>query len=182
MVPTLVRALGIKGERLMVGTNDNKDSTYLFGAMNVVDGVLTTRQLPLPRRKGQRVGAIKTKLLQATFVKHLDAIARRYPSSQHPRVITIVDNAPWHGGQPVRDALRRHKHLELYRLPSYSPQLNPIERFWKLLRRRATHNRHFEQLPTLRRSISRSIQYYQTMRHRTVTLVANPFGTESLVT
>ena len=31
-------------------------------------------------------------------------------------------------------------------LPSYSPELNPIERVWKLTRRRCVHNRYF---PTL---------------------------------
>jgi transposase len=28
-------------------------------------------------------------------------------------------------------------------LPPYSPELNPIERVWKLTRRLATHNRYF---------------------------------------
>ena len=31
-------------------------------------------------------------------------------------------------------------------LPPYSPDLNPIERVWKLTRRMATHNRYFENL------------------------------------
>jgi transposase len=37
--------------------------------------------------------------------------------------------------------------------PSYSPQLNPIERFWKKLRRRATHNRLFDTLADLKKSV-----------------------------
>jgi transposase len=31
-------------------------------------------------------------------------------------------------------------------LPPYSPELNPIERVWKLTRRMATHNRYFEKI------------------------------------
>ncbi len=31
-------------------------------------------------------------------------------------------------------------------LPSYSPDLNPIERVWKLTRRLCTHNRYFSTL------------------------------------
>jgi transposase len=31
-------------------------------------------------------------------------------------------------------------------LPPYSPELNPIERVWKLTRRRCLHNRYFSQL------------------------------------
>jgi transposase len=31
-------------------------------------------------------------------------------------------------------------------LPPYSPELNPIERVWKLTRRNCLHNRYFAQL------------------------------------
>ena len=31
-------------------------------------------------------------------------------------------------------------------LPPYSPELNPIERVWKLTRRRCLHNRYFARL------------------------------------
>jgi len=34
-------------------------------------------------------------------------------------------------------------------LPPYSPQLNPIERVWKLLRKLWLHNRHFPTLDEL---------------------------------
>ncbi len=55
---------------------------------------------------------------------------------------------------------------------NYSPQLNVIERFWKLLRRRATHNRLFETMADLRRSLRASLCYYQTVRVRVRSLVA----------
>ena len=56
-------------------------------------------------------------------------------------------------------------------MPSYSPQLNVIERFWKLLRRRATHNRYFDGLADLKRSIRASLCYFQTVRGRIGTLI-----------
>lgn len=62
-------------------------------------------------------------------------------------------------------------HLELKRLPSYSPKLNPIERFWKVLRRRATHNRLFDTLADLKQSIRNSLRYFQTMRERVKRLI-----------
>jgi len=34
-------------------------------------------------------------------------------------------------------------------LPPYSPELNPIERVWKLTRRLATHNRYFAHVEEL---------------------------------
>jgi transposase len=67
--------------------------------------------------------------------------------------------------------LADNPHLELYRLPSYSPKLNPIERFWKLLRRRATHNRLFETLVELKASVRNSLRYFQTVRGRVKQLI-----------
>jgi transposase len=41
----------------------------------------------------------------------------------------------------------KHAHrLALDFFPPYSPELNPIERVWKLTRRRCLHNRYFENL------------------------------------
>jgi transposase len=37
-------------------------------------------------------------------------------------------------------------HFALDFLPAYSPELNPIERVWKLTRRRCLHNRYFDHL------------------------------------
>jgi transposase len=83
----------------------------------------------------------------------------------------LIDNAPWHAGKAVDEALAENPHLKFKRLPSYSPQLNPIERFWKMLRRRATHNRLFDSLADLKGSIRNSLCYFQTMRARVKTLL-----------
>jgi hypothetical protein len=111
--------------------------------------------------------------LQRAFAAHLRRLDCRYPPDEHPRVVVLIDNAPWHAGEPIRQALAEHPQLELKRLPSYSPQLNVIERFWKLLRRRATHNRLFDTLADLKRSIRASLCYFQTLRQRVRTLIAH---------
>ncbi|WP_390637559.1 transposase [Limnoglobus roseus] len=66
-------------------------------------------------------------------------------------MVLVIDNAPWHRGQAIDAALADHPHLAFYRLPSYSPSLNPVEQFWKKLRRRATHNRLFDTPADLKR-------------------------------
>jgi len=43
----------------------------------------------------------------------------------------------------IGEMLGAFPQLELYPLPSYSPQLQMIERFWKVLRWRASPNRLF---------------------------------------
>src|SRR5262249_50964506 len=103
---------------------------------------------------------------------HLRHVGRVYPRERHPRVVLLIDNAPWHRGQPIAAALRDNPHLEFKRLPSYSPQLNPIERFWKRLRRRATHSRLFDTLAGLKASLRANLCYFQTMRHQVKSIIA----------
>ena len=173
MVPTLCRTLGVKGHRPVVGTWDCKHLLYVFASVNVTTSRLHTATVECPAGLYRRTGVSKARRLQRAFAEHLRKLGRRYPQAQYPRVVVVIDNAPWHAGEPVAEALADNPHVELKRLPSYSPQLNVIERFWKLLRRRATHNRLFETLADLKRSVRASLSYFQTVRQRIQTLVAN---------
>jgi transposase len=59
-------------------------------------------------------------------------------------VILIQDNAPYHTSGKVQDFLQAHKdRLAVYQLPTYSPELNPIERVWKKAKKEGTHLRYF---------------------------------------
>ena len=173
MVPTLCRTLGVKGHRPVVGSWDCKDMLYVFASVNVVTSTLYTKTVGCRTGLYRRTGESKTRRLQRTFAEHLRQIAGRYPAQKYPRVVLIIDNAPWHRGEVVTAVLAEYPHLELKRLPSYSPQLNVIERFWKLLRRRATHNRLFDTLADLKRSIHSSLRYFQTVRSRIQSLIAD---------
>jgi transposase len=175
MVPTLGATLGLKGHRPTVGTRDCKDLLYTFAVVNVVTASLHSNLLESPARAKQKTGKSKVRRMQEAFAAHLRHVARLYPADKHKRVVLIIDNAPWHRGQSIDEALADHTHLEFKRLPSYSPQLNVIERFWKLLRRRATHNRLFESLAGLKASIRASLCYFQTVRAKVRGLVAKSY-------
>src|SRR5947209_18531568 len=173
MVPMLCRTLGVKGHRPVVGTWDNKHLLDVFASVNVITSSLHTDTVASRTGLYRHTGESKTRRLQRTFASHLRRLGRRYPQAPFPQVVILIDNAPWHGGVPIRQVLAEYPQLELKRLPSYSPQLNVIERFWKLLRRRATHNRLFDTLADLKRSIRASLCYFQTVRQRIQTLIAN---------
>ena len=175
MVPTLGATLGVKGHRPTVGTRDCKDLLYVFAVVNVVTASLHSNTPESPARAKQATGKSKTRRLQEAFAAHLRHVGRLYPAERHKRVVLIIDNAPWHRGGPIDEALAECPHLEFYRLPSYSPHLNVIERFWKLLRRRASHNRLFEGLGDLKRSLRASLCYFQTVRSRVASLVEKSF-------
>jgi len=171
MVPTLQATLGVKGHRPVVGTRDGKDVLYVFAVMNLLSGAVHANTLESLQAQNRKSGDSKTRRMQRAFAAHLRHVGRAYPKDQFPRVLLLIDNAPWHRGGPVAEALADNPHLELYRLPSYSPQLNPIERFWKVLRRRATHNRLFDTIADLKRSVRASLSYFQTVRQRVLTLI-----------
>jgi transposase len=60
------------------------------------------------------------------------------------KMVVILDNARYHHAS-LHEAWRQEVggHFRLHFLPPYSPELNPIERVWKLIRRRCLHNRYF---------------------------------------
>jgi transposase len=176
MVPTLTATLGVKGHRPTVGTRDCKDLLYVFAVINVLTAAVHANLVESPARAKQTTGQSKTRRMQEAFAAHLRHVAGIYPADRHQRVVLIIDNAPWHRGGPIDEALAEYAHLEFYRLPSYSPHLNVIERFWKLLRRRASHNRLFEFLGDLKRSLRASLCYFQTVRGRIKSLVAGCYA------
>ena len=178
LVPTLRATLGVKGYRPTVGTWDNKDQVYCFAALNVVTGQLTTRLLEQPARSKAKTGLSQQQRLQGAFAAHLRDIAWAYPASQYPEVVITIDHAPWHRGTLMTQVLAAYPHLRVKRLPSDSPQLNVIERFWRVLRRRATHNRLFANMAAVRVTLRNNICYFQTMRQKVLSLIESPRKTK----
>jgi putative transposase len=58
------------------------------------------------------------------------------------KLYMVLDNVRFHHAKRLKPILERYKHkIELIFLPPYSPDLNPIERVWWLMRKTVTHNR-----------------------------------------
>jgi len=168
LLPTLRPTLGVTGHRPLVGNLACHDVLYVFGALNEVTGRLTTAIVERPRTATTRS---PQRYLQAAFARHLRDIARAYPAAQSLRVVVVLDKASWHRGAWVPAGLKAFPPLELSPLPSYSPQLQVIERFWKVLRRRATHNRLFPTMAQLKRTVRNNLCYYQTLKHRVLSVI-----------
>ena len=171
MVPTLAATLGVKGHRPVVGTRDCKDVLYVFAVLNLLSGALHANTLESLQAANRKSEDSKTRRMQRAFADHLRHVGRMYPQEKYKRVVLTIDNAPWHRGPLINEALAENPHLEFYRLPSYSPNLNVIERFWKKLRRRATHNRLFDTIADLKASIRASLCYFQTVRTKLLSLI-----------
>jgi transposase len=70
------------------------------------------------------------------FIKGLVELTReRHQAGK--RIVLVLDNASWH---KVKSLPR--EHIELMFLPAYSPDFNPIENLWKLVKQVWFNNHH----------------------------------------
>jgi transposase len=123
-----------------------RKSISLFGAVNTKDGRLLT-QLE------KKFNAMTLKGFLTVLLRH-----RR----KERKIVVFLDNAKYHHAKSLRPFLRQHRNkLALEFLPAYSPELNPIERVWKLTRKLCTHNTYFEKLDTLIEAVSKQTMLWK---------------------
>jgi hypothetical protein len=66
------------------------------------------------------------------------------------KVVVLSDNARYHHAKLHKEYREKWTgKFELEFLPPYSPDLNPIERVWKLTRRCCTHNQYFPDIKSI---------------------------------
>ena len=111
----------IKGERPPGLCDKRFDSAYIFAAVRPSTGEDFALVLPW--------------VSSAAMSAFLAGFAKAVPSDTH--VVMVLDQAGWHGAKDlvVPDC------LTLVPLPSYSPELNPVERIWLYLRERYLSHR-----------------------------------------
>ena len=124
---SLIRMWAPRGQQPHVLSASTRQKVGFFGALNLKTGCLLTKEAST--FNAETFGDFLHYLLQHTEGKiHL-----------------ILDNVSWHKAQDLRDFfIQNQDHLVRVFLPPYSPELNPIERVWRITRRQVTHNRYFE--------------------------------------
>lgn len=98
-------------------------------------------------RDGKFIAARQTDRFNAQSTWDFLVRLRRTAARASKRVVVLLDNARYHHARlhrEWREALA--PVFELLFLPPYSPELNPIERVWKLTRRICLHNHYFPDL------------------------------------
>lgn len=111
----------------------SRKSVGYFGAVRLRDGLFVATREP-DKFNAKSFHNFMKKLFVVGFT------ARR-------KMILITDNAKYHHAKLHREWRDEHaERFVLYFLPPYSPDLNPVERVWKLVRRTCLHNRYFHTL------------------------------------
>lgn len=126
---TLHRTWARVGEQPRVDTFGARKTAHVFGAV-------TLERRPILFCRFAPVFSART------FLDFLKELVRR---CRRRKLFLIIDNGPCHNlDADGRDWLAAHTHrIELFRLPPYSPEFNPIEGVWKATKKRTTHNRFF---------------------------------------
>jgi putative transposase len=96
---------------------------------------------------GTLVADVADKGNTITFFKFVMKAVKAFDGK---KLYMVLDNVRFHHAKRLKPILERYKHrIELIFLPPYSPDLNPVERVWRLLsgaevwlmRKNVTHNR-----------------------------------------
>ncbi|HIE43261.1 MAG TPA: hypothetical protein EYP78_00495 [Candidatus Omnitrophica bacterium] len=70
------------------------------------------------------------------------------------QILLILDNARYHRAQDLKPFFAKNQsRIQRAFLPPYSPELNPIERVWRITRRRVIHNRYFPNMENLEEAL-----------------------------
>ncbi|WP_031280549.1 IS630 family transposase [Photorhabdus temperata] len=127
-----------KGERKAVETTGSRTRMNTIGALNLNDIARTVT------REYQQIN-------NETVCQFFIAIRQTYPVSQ--KMHLILDGAPYHRTWLVQD-WAFVMNIELHYLPPYSPNLNPIERLWKVMNEHVRNNRYFATAKDFRAAIT----------------------------
>lgn len=138
LCPEVGNTYQTKGKQLKVETPGNLNPWYaLFGSLVYPsgEGLYTIHQL----KRHQEVQA------------HLQQLVDTEPETFW---FVILDNASAHTTPALDQFLQDNRQrLELVFLPTYSPNLNLIEKLWKLMRAQVTNNQPFADLSALSEAV-----------------------------
>jgi transposase len=120
---TLTRTWAIKGTRPRLVRQQQFEYAYLFGAV-------------CPARD-EAVAIVMPAVNTDSMLIHLQHISAKIPEGRH--AVIILDRATWH----TTKRLKQLFNITLLSLPPASPELNPTEQVWQLLRSEHLANRCF---------------------------------------
>ncbi|MHB1393209.1 MAG: IS630 family transposase [Clostridia bacterium] len=152
---TICRMWSKRGEQPFVRSAPTQEKIAFSGFVNPTTGILYTNECE--------------KFNFETTMQSVRLFLKEHNSDM--KQLIILDNASWHK-KAVR-LMREDKsfcNVEFLFLPPYSPELNPIERVWRITRKEKTHNRFFEKLEVLHSTLILYFERFNTPNSKLQTL------------
>jgi hypothetical protein len=130
LVPIVRRVWTERGNRPLAPSRRRYEWVYVYGFVHPTSGRVEWLLLP----------TVDTELFQLA----LDYFAEAVGAGPRKHVVVVIDRAGWH----LSKGIRVPEAVHLLPQPAYSPELQPSERLWPLLRE-AVANRDMRDLDDL---------------------------------
>ena len=147
-----------KGSEFKVKTNSGRQRVNINGAIEI-------KSLDVISRSCEKVN-------KNSICDLLKAIRSKHPKEKVLHL--VLDNAPYNRSYKVQNLAVKLKIKILY-LPPYSPNLNPIERFWKFVKRKAIANTYFSDIKIFRKELMLFLRDVRQYKQELSTLVNDNF-------
>ena len=128
------------GVQIAIKTTAKQPRTHYLGAIAVKEDKIEHITQSYDKINGEAV------------VNFLAKIANKL--SHKKKIHIILDNAGYHKCKEVKEYLEQHPKIQLHYLPPYSPNLNLIERLWKIMREKVTYNKYYKTFLEFRTKIA----------------------------
>ena len=116
-----------KGQDKVVKSNSGRQRININGALNA-------DTLEVIIRTDDTINTQST-------LKLFETLEQKYPNAE--AIFITLDNAKYYKNGLVYEYLKTSK-IKLLFMPPYSPNLNPIERLWKIMHESVTYNKYYE--------------------------------------
>jgi transposase len=123
-----------KGQNMILKANTGRQRINLNGAYNLEDHTVVIQEAEMIN--GQSTVSLLTEMLQ------------KQPLG---KIYVILDNARYYRSELVQKFVKRNKRIRLLFLPSYSPNLNIIERLWKFFKKKILYNTYYQDFAVFRK-------------------------------
>jgi transposase len=150
----------LMGQRFLAGMGSGRKRLNILGAYCPDDQEYLDLRLTRDNINGEQ------------FVNLLRLLRATHPETE--RFVLYLDRARYYGSPVVKSWLARHPEFALEPLPTYSPNLNLIERLWKFLRKRALSRWH-KSFEAMQAAVSEVLDHLSDYQQELATLMTENF-------
>lgn len=147
-----------KAHDKILKTNTGRERLNLNGALNFLDKTAVVLD--------------EEKVNHKAVLKLLRKLEEKHPKG---KIYMILDNAAYYHAKEVTAWIKGHRRFKLIFLPSYSPNLNVIERLWKFFHQQVTWNRYFETFKEFKKETLKFFRHLEKYRSDLDTLLTDNF-------
>lgn len=126
------------GKDKLIATSASRTRLNIAGAINLEDMNVISQQFET--------------INSASMIEFFKKVQEAYPSAH--KIHLILDQAGYNRSAEVKEFMATEGcRIQIHLLPSYSPNLNPIERLWKVMHEHVSNNHYFSSAKEFRQKI-----------------------------